>query len=225
MLHRGVEKSARVCTVSEAAKRQIVAATACAPEKIVVAPNGIDRVYFEPHQPDRAHGRYFLCVGNDKPHKNLDGLMLAFETVRREEPALNLVMTGAPFDRFRGRPGVLLAGFVTPGHLASLYRGAIALVIPSLEEGFGLPAAEAMACGTAVITSDAEALVEITADASLHVDARSPESLAAAMLRVASDEVLRSCLAAAGRERARLFTWERCATETRAVYRTVLGTL
>jgi glycosyltransferase involved in cell wall biosynthesis len=111
-------------------------------------------------------------------------------------------------------------GFVSEDELSSLYRNAIALVMPSLEEGFGLPAAEAMAHGTAVITSNAPALVEVTGDAALHVDARDASALAAAMIRVARDGDLRVMLGAKGIERARHFTWTRCAEITGDAYRT-----
>ena len=111
------------------------------------------------------------------------------------------------------------AGFVSNEELASLYRGALALVLPSSEEGFGLPAAEAMASGTAVITSTNAALVEVTGDAALHVDANDVDALASAMLRVASDDAFRGALGSLGLERARRFTWRRCAEITRAAYR------
>ena len=223
MLRRGVARSRRVCTVSESAKRDIIAATGCDARKVVVTPNGIDPKFFQPHEPDRSRGRYFLYVGNDKPHKNVDVLLAAFDEVRRRDASLNLTLAGATFERFRGRAGVNHAGFVADTEMASLYRGAIALVMPSLEEGFGLPAAEAMAAGTAVITSEAPALVEVTADAALHVDARSPSALAEAMLSVANDDALRARLIAAGAQRARHFTWARCAAATREVYRQVLA--
>jgi len=90
--------------------------------------------------------------------------------------------------------------------------------MPSIEEGFGLPAVEAMACGTAVITSNAPALVEITGDAALHVDARDANALAGAMIRVANDDALRRDLASRGIARARQFTWRRCAEATRRAY-------
>ena len=140
-------------------------------------------------------------MGNDKPHKNLGVLKAAVARLR----GVRLVIAGA-------------ANFVSGDELAALYRGAIALVMPSAEEGFGLPAAEAMACGTAVITSRAAALVEITCDAALHVDAE-PGALAAAMQRLIDDDDLRRALSTRGRERARSMTWTRCAELTRAAYR------
>ena len=162
-------------------------------------------------------GRYFLFVGNDKPHKNVARLVEAFASV----PGPQLVLVGGEFERFRNRDRVVLAGFVSSDQLAALYRGAIALLIPSLEEGFGLPALEAMACGTPVITSNSLALVEITGDAALHVDARSVAAIADAMTRVMRDETLRGSMIARGVERAAAFTWRRCAELTREIYRSI----
>jgi alpha-1,3-rhamnosyl/mannosyltransferase len=90
--------------------------------------------------------------------------------------------------------------------------------MPSREEGFGLPALEAMACGGVVITSNDPALVEITGDAALHA-APNTDALRDAMRRLASDEALRQTLASRGIERARTFTWRRCADLTRGAYR------
>ena len=207
MLGRAVRKSARVLTVSEAVKRDIVATFRCAEEHVVVAPNGID-----PHfTPGGSSLNYFLFAGNDKPHKNVGALVDAFARVRAARPDLRLVLAGAPFARFAHRDGVECIGFVDD--LAPLYRGALAVVVPSIEEGFGLPAAEAMACGAPVITSHAAALVEVTDDAALHAS-----DFADAMLRVASDEELRRELARRGIARASRFTWRACAEKTRETY-------
>jgi len=217
MLRRAVRKSRRVLTVSEAVQRDLIAELGCLPEQIVVAPNGID-ARFTPDGPRPRRPPYFLYAGNDKPHKNVDTLLEAFAAVRRERSGTGLVLAGAAFERFANRDGVERAGFVPDEELASLYRGALALVLPSDEEGFGLPAAEAMASGTAVITSRNPALVEVTGDAALHADGRDAAALAAAMLRIANDDALRAALGSLGIERARRFTWKRCAEITRAAY-------
>jgi glycosyltransferase involved in cell wall biosynthesis len=138
--------------------------------------------------------------------------------VRRELPEAKLVLAGAPFERFREVDGADVRGFVPIATLASLYREAIALVLPSIEEGFGLPAAEAMAGGAAVIASNAAALRELTGDAALHFDAHDAGALAAAMLAVARDAELRASLASRGIERARALTWKHSATLARGAY-------
>lgn len=212
MIGRAVRRSRRVLTVSEAVKREIVATFGCGDKHVVVTPNGVGPPFAA--KGNVAEGRYFLYVGNDKPHKNVGVLVDAFEKIA----GASLVLTGAPFERFRDRERVVVSGFVSDDELAALYRGAIALVMPSREEGFGLPALEAMACGCAVITSNAAALVEITGDAALHTEP-SIDALADAMRRVASDSALRDDLARRGIERAKNFTWMRCAERTRDAYR------
>ena len=189
-----------ILTVSEASRREI------GRENVYVTPNGIDERFFAPH--DTSRGDYFLFVGNDKPHKNVARLLEAAKGLR-------LVLVGGAFAGGRG--------FVSDDELLQLYRGAIALVMPSLEEGFGLPAAEAMACGTPVIVSTTPALVEVTDDAALHVDPLSVGAIRDAMLRVRDDAALREELSVKGRERARRYTWRRCAELTRAAYLAASG--
>jgi glycosyltransferase involved in cell wall biosynthesis len=212
MIRRALRKSRRVLTVSEAVKREIVSTFGCAEDHVVVTPNGVGAPFSE--SGPAAEGRYFLYVGNDKPHKNVEVLVDAFARI----DDASLVLTGGAFERFKSRERVVVTGFVDDTELAALYRGAIALVMPSREEGFGLPALEAMASGCAVITSNAAALVEITGDAALHVEPNIA-SLADAMTRIASDESLRATLASRGIARAKQFTWTRCAELTRAAYR------
>jgi O-antigen biosynthesis alpha-1,2-mannosyltransferase len=219
MIGRAVRRSRAVLTVSETVRGEIAAAFGHG-EKISVTPNGVDP-HFTPEGP-KAEGRYFLFVGNDKPHKNVDRLVEAFDAVcGADAPVCDLVLAGGAFDRFGGRKRVVIPGFVSNEELAALYRGAIALVLPSLEEGFGLPALEAMACGTAVITSFAPALVELTGDAALHADAQSFESICDAMMRVMRDATLRASMIERGKERARAFTWQRCAEMTLEIYRRI----
>jgi glycosyltransferase involved in cell wall biosynthesis len=212
MIGRAVRRSRRVLTVSETVKREIVSTFGCGDDHVVVTPNGVGAPFSESGA--AAEGRYFLYVGNDKPHKNVDVLVDAFSRI----DDASLLLTGGAFERFKSRERVVVTGFVDDAELAALYRGAIALVIPSREEGFGLPALEAMASGCAVITSNAAALIEITGDTALHVEPNAA-SLADAMTRVASDESLRAGLASRGIARAKEFTWTRCAELTRAAYR------
>jgi len=212
MLRRAVRRSVCVLTVSEYVRRDIISTFACSSEHVVVTPNGVDPQFTSAGSGQRAAGsRYFLYAGNDKPHKNVEALVAAFSDVHAKRPDLRLVLAGAAFARFAKRDGVECAGFVDD--LAQLYRDALAVIVPSREEGFGLPALEAMACGTPVITSFAPALVEVTGDAALHTD-----DFAEAMLRIASGESLRRELAQRGVARAAQFTWSACAMKTRAAY-------
>lgn len=218
MIGRAVRGSAGVATVSEAVRDEIKSMFRVAPEKIAVTPNGVDEI-FTPG-PSREQGRYFLFVGNDKPHKNIPALLGAFERVRAADPGLRLVLCGAKFPQLRGLPALDVRGFVSDAELADLYRGAVALVMPSIEEGFGLPLVEAMACGTPAVISNAAALIEVAGGAALVADPRSLDEISGAMKRVAGEEEVRRTLAARSLERARSFTWERCARATRRLYGT-----
>ena len=235
MLRRAVRKARVVLTVSEAVKEQLERELGA--RDVMVTPNGggeaialaagpggqallpvppVGSPETDPRETRREgeagvpvlHG--FLYVGNDKPHKNVETLV---EAAKRAN--VPLVLAGAAFERF---DGVEKRGFVSDEELARLYTSAIALVMPSDEEGFGLPALEAMAHGTAVITSHDPALVELTGDAALHVDGHDANALAEAMRRVAHDAQLRERLGANGVERGRLFTWKKCAERTREAY-------
>jgi len=210
MLRRAVKHARCVLTVTEAVKTQLE--TELGATNVIVTPNGVEPLRGTPRNSEE---RFFLYVGNDKPHKNVDTLIEAFARV----PDAQLVLVGGAFDRFRGRERIDVRGFVGDDELSSLYRNAFALVMPSFEEGFGLPALEAMAHGTAVITSNDPALLEVSGDAALHFDAGDVDALAEAMLRIARDADLRAMLGANGVERARHFTWKRCAERTLDAYR------
>ena len=217
MIGRAVRRSRRVMTVSESVRAEILSLFGLPEDSVVVTPNAPGAAFTA--EGTRASGRYFLYAGNDKPHKNVGVMVEAFGLSRSED--LQLVLVGAPFERYRERAGVLLPGFVNERELAALYRGAIAVVVPSREEGFGLPALEAMACGTPVITSTAAALREITGEAALAVEP-SVGGLRSAFERLLNDEELRRDLSARGPARARQFTWRASAETARQTYRAAL---
>ena len=221
MLRRAVRRARVVLTVTEAIRSQVERELGA--RNVVVTPNGVEaRGDAGVRRPDPA-APLFLYVGNDKPHKNVATLVGAFSAVRESMAAARLVLAGAPFERFRGIEGISTPGFVTEEELAGLYRSCTALVMPSREEGFGLPALEAMSRGAAVITSRDPALVEVTGDAALHADASDFVALGEAMLRIASDPALALSLGERGAKRASLFTWRRCAEATRDAYARVAG--
>ena len=107
--------------------------------------------------------------------------------------------------------------------LVGLYNAAAVFVFPSLYEGFGLPVLEAMACGCPVVTSNSSSLPEVVGEAGIMVDPLDVEQLADAIGKVVEDESLAHGMRYRGLERARQFSWERCALETIAIYRKVLG--
>ena len=124
--------------------------------------------------------------------------------------------------RAEGAGRVRWLDYVEADDMRALYQGAAAFVFPSLYEGFGLPVLEAFASGTPVITSTTTSLPEVAGDAALLVDPLDVDALAAAMAAVVEDTALAARLRAAGRTRAKAFTWARCADETVAVLRSLV---
>lgn len=178
--------------------------------------------------PDPERAAFLLCLGNTRPYKNVRAALHALARLPSELARLRLVISGrsdalASLRRLAGELGiagrVVFTGMVDQHQLGWLYQHAIALVFPSLVEGFGLPVVEAMASGCPVIAADIPVLREIAGDAALAVDPRDPTSIADAAARLSRDPDLRRGLVERGRQRAARFSWERCARQTAEVYR------
>jgi len=213
---RAAREAARVLTVSERTKRDLVEHYGIPPERIVVTPNGVDPAFHPATQDAPAARPYALAVGAIQERKNQPAALAA-----AREAGLELVVVGPVKDERVAAElregGARLEGYVEVERLAELYRGAACLVQSSRYEGFGLPVVEAMASGTPVVTVPDPALVEVAGDAAVVV----PEGELAAGIRRALEE--RDILAAAGLERARAFTWEAAARATVAAYVEALG--
>lgn len=206
-------------TPTEAVRQQVMEWFRVAPDRVVAVPEGVSALP-EPEEPIAMQDRpYFLFVGTVEPRKNVPALIAAWRELRLCGHDADLVIAG----RFRGdaplireEPGLQLAGEVSDTELALLYRGAVAVMYPSLYEGFGLPVVEAMQYGTPVIASSDPALKEVAGGAALH--AGSDAELVSAMQGVLTSAELRDQLRVAGLRRAAEFTWQRTATLTREVY-------
>ena len=221
-----------VIAVSEFTRSRVIDAFGLKPEKVSLVLNGIGPE-FTPRtdeEIDRVKTRlglaakpYVLYVGSLEPRKNLQGLLTAWTRVQPKCPDIQLVITGlnkggskvfaaVPIDKIPS--GVFFTGYVEDADLPALYSGAVVFVYPSLYEGFGLPPAEAMACGTPVITSKGTSLSEVVGSAALLVDPENPESIADAILRVAASESLGTEMRRTGLARVPQFNWDDAATQT-----------
>lgn len=165
--------------------------------------------------------RYFLFLGTLQPRKNIAVIVQAYQRWRAANPAdsAELVLAGGKgwlYDErwVAGVPGIHLPGYVDAADKGALYAGALALVFPSLYEGFGFPVLEAMHCGTPVITSSTSSPPELAGDAALLADPLDVDAITQHMTNLARDDSLRQQLRSRGYEQVRQFTWARAAEQT-----------
>jgi len=228
---RVLRRAAACIAISEQSKKDAVEILRIPADRIDVIYPGVAEDFFTVGQPEaqavakrhRLDKPYFLYVGTIEPRKNIDRLLDAYrsvcEPVRQEH---ELVLAGPlgwcsdeTRDRLRSpKPGIRYLGYVSEEDLPGLTAGATAFVFPSLYEGFGLPPAQAMACGVPVITSCGSSLGEIAGENAILVDPANTDEIAAAMERVAQSPSLREDLARRGRLRAAAFRWERNARQS-----------
>ena len=179
----------------------------------------------------RGLSRYLLYVGNRKPHKNIKRLLSAFHLLKGQYPDLQLIIVGKRF-KAADEINIMIQSWKIDNvievdecndeELRSFYCGAEALILPSLYEGFGLTALEAMACGTPVCVSNATSLPEIVGTVGLYFDPYDPKNMAAMIHELLSSRTLRNKLQSAGLFRAKFFTKEISARETLRIYQEAL---
>ncbi len=232
LLPRLARRARLIITVSEFVKERILAHTKVSTDKVVVIPNGVDS-RFCPEATSQAEEviqslglpsrHYVLAVGSLEPRKNLARLFQAWDRVQgRISEDVWLVVAGASGSSrvFSGqRPDALPARVFLAGHvdeylLPALFAGAMAMVYPSIYEGFGLPPLEAMASGTPVLAGNGSSLPEVVGDAGLLVDAFDIEAIAEGIRRLVEDSALRDELRRRGLGRAKQFSWEETARRT-----------
>lgn len=235
VLYEAVRKAKHILTVSKATRDELLDHLPITKEKITITYEGIDASitsvanHKAPLQPP-----YFLHVGNVYPHKNIERLLTVFRQLSKEKKHMKLVLVGKEdyfWKRYRKKitemqldKDIIFIGHVSDKELAVLYNNAEALIIPSLMEGFGLPAVEAMAHGCLVIASDIPSLKEICGDAALYM---SPY-ITAEMKKVIETVMKNGKNAykqqiAKGKEIVRKYDWLKLAKETIKVYESSTG--
>jgi glycosyltransferase involved in cell wall biosynthesis len=229
---RAAERSDAIIAVSQFTAAQVTELLGVEPARVHVIPHGVRIAAANQTTPVNAREQLVLFVGAIQKRKNIARLVRAFETM---PPGWRLVLAGATdgyaaaaelhaVEMSPRRHDIELTGYVSTRTLESLYARASIFAFPSLDEGFGIPVLEAMAHGVPVITSNRSALPEAAGDAALLVDPFATDALAAALNQLAADADLRELLAAKGRERARMFSWEAAVAKTWDVYQTLLAT-
>jgi glycosyltransferase involved in cell wall biosynthesis len=242
---RAVERADAIVAVSEQTRDDLVRLLGVPESKVTVAYNGVDP-RFRPMRGE-AHAierealrrkmglppRFVLHVGTLEPRKNLERLVRAFAQVAGgRDVALVLagrrgwlyepVLRAAEEANLRGAP-VVFVDYVYDDDLPLLYNIAEVFAYPSVYEGFGLPAAEALACGTPTLVSHDGALSEVVGDAAVKVDAQSVDSIAEGLARLLDDADLRASLSSAGPGQVAPFTWDAAARKVLWVYERVGG--
>ena len=203
-------------------------------ERIAVCPAGAPAWAAWGRSPAARDG-YILFLGTLEPRKNIGGLLEAYaRVVSRSPSAPRLVLAGGTvpdsvqwLEKINAPPlagRVEYLGYVSTDQRESVYKGARLLVLPSFEEGFGLPVLEAMAAGVPIVASNCGAIPEVLGDAGLVVDPEDTEALAAAIVRCVTEPGLAEAAARRGLERVRQFTWERTAGQVRQAYSDAIAT-
>ncbi len=232
-----VKRSWRIIAVSNNTKLDLIRLMNVSNRKVEVVHEGVSKEFSPNTGPgDReALDRYgivkpyLLFVGTLEPRKNINLLIKGFDKVTGDFPDVHLVLAGrrgwmaqAIFDELERREllgKVHITGYVRDRDLPVLYRGAAALIYPSLYEGFGLPPLEAMASGTPVIVSQGSSLPEVVGEAGLYVNPLDADELADKIKQVLGDKDLAANLKAKGLERAALFSWKKAAARTLDILR------
>ncbi|MBP8292452.1 MAG: glycosyltransferase family 4 protein [Caldilineaceae bacterium] len=245
LARQSVARARAVIAVSEQTAADVIACFGAPPARVHVVHNGVG-AEFTPGDPvvtarfRAAHGlpaRFLLSVGTLEPRKNLERLVRCFARWRAqaapEDMDIHLVLAGGKgwgYDAIfaavqaAGLENVVhFPGFVPWAELADWYRAALALIYPSLFEGFGLPVLEAMACGAPVLCSQAPGVQEVAGAAALTVPPQDEDALVDSLRLLVGQPALRAELRRRGLAHAARFSWQRCAEETVAVYDRVLS--
>jgi glycosyltransferase involved in cell wall biosynthesis len=194
------------------------------PAKIRVVYPGVDKpIVSDIEAMRRKHKlpkRYFLFIGTLQPRKNIARLVQAYALWRKQHlnESTALVLAGGQGWLYdpnwtSGVEGIHLTGYIDDADKGALYAGALALIFPSLYEGFGFPVLEAMSCGTPAIASNTSSLPELVGDAGLLIDPLNIEAIAAAMSRLSENETLRQTYRHRGYQQVEKFTWETAASQ------------
>ncbi len=231
-------RARKVVTVSEFSARELEALYDIPRERVVVIPNGVSEHFYPVQTQQEAidlrrrwgipTAGYILFVGGADPRKNHRVFLQAVAHRRSELGGRVILLVGDaehPEGSYRATAQALgleqhvrYTGRLDREDLRRLYAGADLFVFPSRYEGFGMPVLEAMACGAPTITSSVSSLPEVAGDAALLIDPDDVEALGTAMIRLLSNGELRENLRQRGFERAKLFTWQRAALRTSALY-------
>jgi hypothetical protein len=244
VIQSAIKRARMIIAVSQFTKDDIISQFKINPKKIKVTYEGVASFLLARKEKNIFNDKkvllgyninkpFLLYVGNAYPHKNLEGLIKVFSSLREKNGDLLLVLVGKQ-DYFYSRveeftkkywpktSPIIFPGFVPDEELAILFKNAIAYIFPSFYEGFGLPPIEAMAHGCPVVSSNKSSLPEILGEAAIYFNPEDEKEMSWQIERIINDRKLRQDLVEKGYEQIKKYSWERCAKETVEVYREIL---
>jgi len=235
ILNNAVKKAKKIIVVSKSTLNDFYWYFPEFKEKAVVIYNGVSKkfkILEDKKKKDflirNKPGRYILFIGNNKPHKNISGLISSFLEIKKEFKDFKLVIISKGFNlkelsiENKIKDDISVLDSVSDDELVYYYNCAYMFVLPSYYEGFGLPAIEAMACGCPVVTSNVSSLPEVGGDAAFYINPYDRSSLTEGMRKIISNNDLRSQLIEKGIDRARLFSWKNTARMYLGVFNNLL---
>lgn len=220
-----IKKASQIIAVSQATKNDILKIYRLPQEKVTVIYNGFEKPKLRWGKTlKKVPKKYFLYVGTLQPRKNIITLIHAFNEIQKRNKNFELVIAGKKGWMYQSlfqevlnlglSRKVFFTDYITDKQLIFLYRHAYVFIMPSLYEGFGIPVLEAMSYGCPVISSYTSSLPEVGGDACLYFNPLDTKSLITKMEQLIHDIKLRTELIKKGKERIKLFSWEKCAEET-----------
>ncbi len=228
VFRNAVSKACQIVVPSNFVKDQLIAEWKIHTEKITVTPEAVDQTILNLSQKMLKQANikkpYIFYIGNAHPHKNVEGLIRIFGELRKKYPNLSLVLSGNDhyfWERIKKEykdEGIIYTGQISDKQLVAFYKNAECFVMPSFEEGFGIPILEAMACCCPVAASKAGALPEVGGDAAIYFDPDDKGDMGDKIEKVLNSEKLRKELVRKGSIRVKQFSWEKLARQTLEVY-------
>ncbi|HIH30583.1 TPA: glycosyltransferase family 4 protein [Candidatus Micrarchaeota archaeon] len=236
----GIRRAKKIITISDYSAGQIHALLGIEPSRIAIIKPGMDTTFFsrKMRQPEKwgAKGSpVVLSLGSEDPRQNIDKVITAVSKLKEEFPRIFLLKAGNPqwkggreqllglVEKLGLEKNVLFLNFVQDEKLPSLYSSADVFVYPCSSTGWGLPPAEAMACGTPVVTSKVPPLPEVVGDGALKVDPGSAGQIAAAVRKLLKNSELRINLAKKAAAHLKNFSWKKAAAQTEKTYLSLLS--
>jgi len=230
ILNNAARKARKIILVSKSTYNDFCEYFPGYEDKALVIYNGISEKFKTLREEEKENfyrktglDKYLLFIGNNKPHKNISGLINSYVEIKERFPEYKLVIISRGFEKERMPGGITVIDDVPDDELVYYYNCASMLVMPSFYEGFGLPAAEAMACGCPVIASNISSLPEICGEAGILIDPYNKSSLTEAIGRLITDKNLKQTLVDRGIGRAKLFNWRISAQKYLEVFKNITG--